>query len=105
MQVKVKVRMNADEINQANSKNQYYKQQREANLKRPKKEKVLVPDDVKVPEEIVEIHKRNWRKRDISEFWKSEHLEDMISVVHCGQQKAIIFEQEVWDELVKEFDN
>jgi hypothetical protein len=69
------------------------------------KEKILVPDDVEVPEEIVEIHTRNWRKRDISEFWKSEHLEDMISVVHCGQQKAIIFEQEVWDELVKEFDN
>lgn len=39
MQVKVKVRMNADEINQANSKNQYYKQQREANLKRPKKKR------------------------------------------------------------------
>lgn len=105
MQVKVKVRMNADEINQVNSKNQYYQQQREANAKRAKKDKVLVPDNVEVPEEIVEVHTRNWRKRDISEFWKSEHLEDMISVVHCGQQKAIIFEKEVWDELVKEFDN
>jgi len=105
MEVRVKVRMNADEINQANSKNQYYQQQRDANVKRPKKEKLLVPDNVEVPEEIVEVHTRNWRKRDISEFWKAEHLEDMIMVVHCGQQKAIIFEQEVWDELVKEFDN
>jgi len=101
MKVEIKVCLNADEIQEATKRNAYYKQQREANAKRPKKEKVLVPDDVEVPEQKVELSTVLLDSKDIQEARKNEI--GMISIIHLGQPKMICYSDEVWALLEKRF--
>lgn len=104
MKVQVKVCMNADEINEAKRKNEFYKQQREANSKRAKKDKVLVPDDVEIPEQVLEFHERLWDVNDVVEAWRNEFNKDFISVVHLySQVKMIVYSDEVWNEIQERF--
>jgi hypothetical protein len=101
MQVQIKVCLNSDEIQEAIKRNAYYKQQRESNLKRPKKEKVLVPDDVEIPEQQVELSTVLLDSKDIQEARKNEI--GMISIIHLGQPKMICYSDEVWARLEKRF--
>lgn len=104
MEVQVKVCINADEINEAKRKNEHYQQQRELNEKRKPKDKVLVPDDVEVPEQKVEIHTRLWDSRDVVEAWRNEFNKEMISVIHLySKVQMIIYTDEVWAELQERF--
>jgi hypothetical protein len=101
MKVEIKVCVNADEIKEATNRNAYYKQQREANAKRPKKDKVLVPDDVEVPEQKVELSTVLLDSKDIQEARKNEI--GMISIIHLGQPKMICYSDEVYALLEKRF--
>lgn len=104
MVVKVKVCMNADDINEAKRKNEFYKQQRELNSKRAKKDKTLVPDDVQIPEQIVEVHERLWDVNDVVEAWINEFNKEFISVVHLySQVKMIVYSDEVWNQIQERF--
>jgi hypothetical protein len=103
MEVKMKIVLNGDEIANAERKNEYYKQVREANEKKPKKERTLVPEDVEVPERDVKIHPRLWDIKDVTEAWINEVYEDMISVIHLGQHKMVIYSNEVWQQLQERF--
>jgi hypothetical protein len=104
MVVKVKVCMNADDINEAKRKNEFYKQQRELNLKRPKKDKTLVPEDVEVPEQVIEVHERLWDVNDVVEAWVNEFNKEFISVVHLySQVKMIVYSDEVWSQIQERF--
>lgn len=106
MIIRIKVCMNADEINEAKRKNDFYKQQREANLKKSAKEKVIVPDDVEIPEQEIEIHERLWNPNDIVEAWINEVNKDFISVVHLySKVNMIIYSDEVWNEIQESFKN
>lgn len=104
MVVKVKVCVNADEINEAKRKNEFYQQQRDLNKNRKPKDKVEVPDDVEIPQQKVEVHERLWDSRDVVEAYINEFNKDMISVVHLySKVQMIIYTDEVWAELQERF--
>lgn len=104
MEVQVKVCMNADEINEAKRKNEFYAQQREANSKKPKKDKVMVPEDVEIPEQKIEVHTRLWDVNDVVEAWINEFNKEFISVIHLySQVKMIVYSEQVWKEIQDRF--
>lgn len=103
MKVQLKVCMNADEVNQAKSRNEHYAKERKANETRSKTKKVVVPDDVEVPEQIIEKHSRLWDAKDISEAYVNEHYPEMISVIHLGRPMMIVNTPEVWEQLEERF--
>src|SRR6187402_2430072 len=106
MEVQNKVCLNADEINQAKSKNEHYEKERQLNVKRVKKEKKLVPENVEVPEREIAVQKRLWDVKNIDEAYINElHEEKMISVVHLGKPMMIIYSDEVWKQLEERFNN
>lgn len=103
MKVQVKVKMNADEINNAVNKNAYYAQQRLKNeeIKQPNK-RMLVPEDVKVPEAIIMESDVLLDVKDVLRARRNEI--GMISIVHLGQEMQIVDTPEVWEALEKRFE-
>lgn len=103
MKVQVKVKMNSDEINEAVSKNAYYAQQREKNRGiKHSKERMLVPDDVEIPEAVIELSDILLDVKDILRARRNEI--GMISIVHLGQEMQIVDTPEVWEALEKRFE-
>jgi hypothetical protein len=103
MKVQIKVRVNADAINEAKSKNDYYSQQREKNKTiKHSKERMLVPDDVVVPEAEVELCDVLIDVKDV--LWARRNEIGMISIIHLGKELMIVDTPEVWEQLEKRFE-
>ncbi len=102
MKVQVKVLINSDEINEAKNKNAYYAKLREENkMKKHSKDRLLVPDDVEVPEQKIELSDVLLDSKDILRARVNEI--GMISIVHLGQEMQIVHSDEVWTQLEERF--
>ena len=102
MKVQVKVLQNADEINEAKSKNAYYAKLREENkMIKHSKERKLVPDDLEIPEQVIKLSEVLLDVKDVLKARRNEI--GMISIFHLGQEMMIIDAPEVWEQLEKRF--
>lgn len=102
MIVQVKVLQNADEINEAKSKNEFYAKKRKQNETIAKSKRELVPDDVDIPEQIIEPSDLLLDVEDI----KTARINEigMISIFHLYKgEMQIIHTPEVWEKLQKRF--
>lgn len=102
MKVQVKVLVNSDEINEAKNKNAYFAKLREENkMKKHQKDRLLVPDDVEVPEAKIELSDVLLDSKDILRARVNEI--GMISIVHLGQEMQIVHSEEIWKQLEDRF--
>lgn len=102
MKVQVKVLLNSDEINEAKNKNAYYAKLREENkMIKHNKERKLVPDDVEIPEQKIELSDVLLDSKDILRARINEI--GMISIVHLGQEMQIVHTDDVWKQLEERF--
>ena len=102
MKVQVKVLMNADEINEAKSKNAYYAKLREENkMIKHSKERKLVPNDVEIPEQKIKLSDVLLDSKDIVRARVNEI--GMISIVHLGQEQQIVYSKEILEKMEKRF--
>jgi len=102
MKVQVKVLVNSDEINEAKGKNAHYAKLREENkMIKHSRERKLVPDDVEVPESVIELSDVLLDSKDVLRARVNEI--GMISIVHLGQEMQIVHTEEVWKQLEARF--
>jgi len=103
MKVQVKVLQNADEINEAKSKNEYYAKRRAENkLIKHSKQRELIPDDLEIPEQEIKLSDILLDIKDISRARVNEI--GMISIVHLGQEMQIVYSEEIWKKLEERFE-
>lgn len=101
MVVQVKILVNRAEIEEAKAKNTHYARERELNKSRIRKEKVLVPDDLEVPQEDYKYSDLYLDVKDIKRARVNEI--DMISIMHEGQEFNIVKTDEVLEQIKKRF--
>lgn len=101
MVVQVKVLKNADEINEAKQRNERYANQRKNNETLAKGKRVMVPDDVEVPAQDIQLSDVLLDAKDILRARVNEI--GMISIVHLGQESQIVYSDEVWEQLKTRF--
>lgn len=103
MKVRVKILMNAQAVNDTKSRNQHYATERNRNLQRAKKDKVIVPADVDVPEDIIK-----WKEVlvDVKDIMRARIDEvGMITSLHLGETFQFEYTDEVWAQIEKRFNN
>lgn len=103
MKVQIRVLVNSDEIKDAKSKNAYYAKLREENkLIKHKDARKLVPDDVDIPEEEIQLSDMLIDVKDVLRARVNEV--GNISIVHLGQEMQIVYSDDVWKQLEERFD-
>lgn len=100
MVVQIRVLVNADEINEAKSKNAYYAKLREENKENGEVVR-LTPEDIEIPSDEIKISEMLIDAQDVLRARINEL--GNISIVHLGQETQIVYSDEVWNQLKERF--
>jgi len=102
MTVQVKGLQNADEINEAKSKNEFYAKKRKQNETIAKSKREVVPDDIAIPDQMIEPSDVLLDIEDVKTARVNEI--GMISIFHLYKgEMQIIYSDNVWNQLKQRF--